>query len=342
MTRLKAPSALPDLVKSAFAKARSEGDLHYYPTQVTVLKANNIPFQLRFSPALANKPKAAPKDHAKPLKPFDPFADPPAALRITDVSSTHYVVLNKFAVVPEHFILATTEFKPQTHVLEESDLEATLACIQAYEPTPGTDDGPGHYSGDGGNGDGLFAFFNCGDHSGASQPHRHIQLLPIARMKEDLAADSHWTVLANTLTSKSAPFTTFAEKISLEMPSKELHAAYIRLYRQACQAVAAHSGITHVDEEISAEGETRISYNMAMTKDTLVVCPRLAEGAKILGEDGDVLGTLSLNGTVLAGTALVKNEVEWEALKKDPEALLQVLKTIGLTDECVLGNSVRL
>lgn len=43
MTRIKAPSALPDLVKSAFAKARSEGDLHYYPTQVTVLKANNIP-----------------------------------------------------------------------------------------------------------------------------------------------------------------------------------------------------------------------------------------------------------------------------------------------------------
>ncbi|KAF7543649.1 hypothetical protein G7Z17_g10576 [Cylindrodendrum hubeiense] len=340
MTRLKAPSALPELVKSAFAKARSQGDLHYYPTQVTVLQANNIPFQVRFSPALANKPKAAPKDQAKPLKPFDPFADPPAALRVTDLSPSHYLVLNKFAVVPEHFILATTEFKHQTHVLEESDLEATLACIQAYEAPQGTKEDSGTQDGDGESGGGLFAFFNCGDHSGASQPHRHIQLLPIARMKDGLAADSHWTVFADSLTSRSAPFMTFVEKINLEMPAKDLHTAYLRLYRQACQAVAAHSGNTRTDEEFPTECETRISYNMAMTKDTLVVCPRLAEGSTILSKDGKALGALSLNGTVLAGTALVKNEVEWEALKRDPGLLLQVLKNIGLAVEGELDSTL--
>lgn len=43
MSRIKAPANLPELVRSAFARARSEGDLHYFPTQVTILLANSIP-----------------------------------------------------------------------------------------------------------------------------------------------------------------------------------------------------------------------------------------------------------------------------------------------------------
>jgi ATP adenylyltransferase len=149
-------------------------------------------------------------------------------------------------------------------------------------------------------------------------------------MKDGLPPGADWTVLADTLTSRPALFATFAEKISLDISGADLHAAYLRLYQQACRAVAAHSGESHVEDEISSEGETLISYNMAMTKNTLVICPRLAEGAKI-HKDGQVAGTLSLNGTVLAGTALVKNEAEWEALKKDANALSQVLTRIGLS-----------
>jgi ATP adenylyltransferase len=43
MPRIKAPSNLPELVKSTFTKARSEGDLHYFPTQVTILNVDSIP-----------------------------------------------------------------------------------------------------------------------------------------------------------------------------------------------------------------------------------------------------------------------------------------------------------
>ena len=52
MTRLKAPSALPELVKSAFAKACSEGHVHYYPSQATILYANDIPVSMDASAAL--------------------------------------------------------------------------------------------------------------------------------------------------------------------------------------------------------------------------------------------------------------------------------------------------
>ncbi|KAL6925206.1 hypothetical protein ACHAPO_011455 [Fusarium lateritium] len=330
MPRIRAPSNLPELVKTTFTKARSEGDLHYFPTQVAVLNVDSIPFQLRFSPSLANKPKPPPKDISKPQKPFDPFENPLPALKVSDLGPFHYCVLNKFAVVPEHFILATKDFKPQTHVLEESDLEATLACIEAYEAARRTEAEQGHRDGALGGGDGLYAFFNCGDHSGASQPHRHIQLLPIARMKDGFEIDTPWAVLADQLKIKVAPFATFAEDINLNMTGTELHAIYLRLYRKACKAVTSYTKDTTHEGEAPADGPTLISYNMAMTKSTLVICPRLAEGVKLQSQDGDILGTVAFNGTLLAGTALVKNELEWEVLKKDPDTLRNILGDIGV------------
>jgi sulfate adenylyltransferase (ADP) / ATP adenylyltransferase len=75
-----------------------------------------------------------------------------------------------------------------------------------------------------------------------------------------------------------------------------------------------------------------------MTKDTLVILPRLAEGGKVLGDDGSSLGGLSLNGTVLAGTALAKNELEWHALHKDPKGFESLLRSIGIpSDEAERG-----
>ncbi|EGR48514.1 uncharacterized protein TRIREDRAFT_107206 [Trichoderma reesei QM6a] len=333
MSLLKAPSNLPELVKTTFSKALAANELHYFPTQVTILHINSIPFQLRFSPALANKPKGPPPDPAHPRKPFDPFANPPASLFITDLGHQHYLVLNKFAVVPEHFILATKEFKLQTHLLEESDLQATLACIDA--------------GGKAAQEDGLFAFFNGGDHSGASQPHRHIQLLPISRMRDGLETSSSWEVLAQQADSlDKTPFVAFSEPISIDTSSENLHAAYLRLYRKACQAVAqhTHAGSTApTDDEVPSTGEAKISYNMAMTKDRLVICPRLSDGCEIRdAETSSPIGFLALNGTVLAGTALVKSEAEWEALKKSPDQLLDVLKSIGVPREEYQGESNKL
>lgn len=238
-------------------------------------------------------------------------------------------MLNKFAIVPEHFILATRSYQAQTHVLDADDLHATLACIGAYEegsPSGGGEDGA------------LFAFFNCGDHSGASQPHRHIQLLPVEAMRQGLPAESPWAVLAGRLDgSVAAPFTTFSEGISLETSRGDLYAAYIRLYQKAVAAVKGGGG------EVPVTGEAAISYNMAMTKDRLVLCPRLAEGDAIKDPaTGEVVGKLSLNGTMLAGTALVKSEAEWDALRNNPQGLVNVLKGVGVPQPSFIEDTNKL
>ena len=236
-------------------------------------------------------------------------------------------MLNKFAVVPEHFILATSSFRPQTDLLDEDDLAVTYGCIEAYHAHCERADVESHvHEGE------LFAFFNSGEFSGASQPHRHIQLLPVARMREG-AENGDWDVLAKRLVGEveDLPFSTFAEIIRPGMSPAELRAAYLRQYRRACIAVGQFLGRLDVSEgaETQESGPARISYNVAVTRHALIVCPRLADGAPVWDE-GEVVGKLALNGTVLAGTALVKSEIEWDALRKDPNELLQVLSAIGL------------
>jgi ATP adenylyltransferase len=130
---------------------------------------------------LANKPKSN-KPYNPGEKPRDPFSNPSKKLFIIDLNS-HFLVLNKFPVIPDHFILATKDYKEQTHLLEEEDLGAAYSCLKAYHDL----------------GEELFGFFNSGEHSGASQPHRHIQFLPVDSMKSGMSGGRKWTVLADKL-----------------------------------------------------------------------------------------------------------------------------------------------
>jgi ATP adenylyltransferase len=62
----------------------------------------------------------------------------------------------------------------------------------------------------------------------------------------------------------------------------------------------------------------------------MVLCPRTSEGAKIKSDSGELIGPISLNGTVLGGTLLVKSEAEWDTLRNDESRLEEVLKSIGI------------
>ncbi|RWA12761.1 hypothetical protein EKO27_g2308 [Xylaria grammica] len=199
-------------------------------------------------------------------------------------------------------------------MLETGDVNAAYACIQAYHDA----------------GRELFVFFNSGDHSGASQPHRHLQLLPVDCMRHGLqtaAQGSEWAVLADKIcgTEKTLPFTVFTSPIRADTSAEERHLTYLALYKRA-----VHAALAIADVEVAIEGEAQISYNLAMTSTCMALCPRRAEGVSINDGDGNEIGKVALNGTVLAGTALVKNELEWNALKTTSEMMSCVLRGIGI------------
>ncbi|KAI0118700.1 HIT-like domain-containing protein [Nemania sp. FL0031] len=305
------PSNLPTLVKDAFVRAQASGDLLYYPTQVAILAIGSLAFQLRYSPSLAQKPKP-PKPVDQNTRPFNPFENPSPALLVAQLPPSHRLVLNKFAIVPEHFILATKDFKPQTHLLERGDVDAAYACVQAYHSA----------------GKELFVFFNSGDHSGASQPHRHLQLLPVECMRYGLETAEHgseWAILADKVCEgeETPPFTVFTSPINAQMNAEEKHLVYLSLYKRAVRAAMANV-------EAVEEGEAQICYNFAMTSRCMALCPRTTEGAPIRDNNGNEIGKVALNGTVLAGTALVKNKAEWDVIRASSTALSSVLGRIGV------------
>ncbi|ESZ90602.1 hypothetical protein SBOR_9010 [Sclerotinia borealis F-4128] len=299
---------LPALVREKFQAAQTAGDITYFPTQLVILNCNSLPFQLRYSPALAHKPKSdKPKDTSQ--KSFDPFLKPPKSLLVAEIGS-HNIVLNKYPVIPDHFILATKEFKKQTYLLEEADLVAAYDCLKSYHA----------------GGEELFGFFNSGDHSGASQPHRHIQFLPVESMRTGLGQELEWSPLADHLAEIPAPelpFTYFAATLPINIRPSDLHAIYIDLHQKACQLMKVKSPANH-------KSESTISYNLGLTDRSIVLCPRTSEGLSIKDSEGNTIGYIALNGTLLAGTLLVKSETEWDAVRKNAELLVDVLKTIGV------------
>jgi len=109
------------------------------------------PFVLRR--LLSETPKhlrsAGPK--LNPFLPWDP------ALEVERLSDEHVLILNKFPVQRGHVLLIPQRWQPQSGWLSSLDWQ-TMADVEADTP-------------------GLWFFNSCAA-AGASQPHRHLQLLP--------------------------------------------------------------------------------------------------------------------------------------------------------------------
>lgn len=135
----------------------------------------------------------------------------------------------------------------------------------------------------------------------------------------------------------------FALPLPPDPSPAELHARYRRLYDAAVESCRGYAG-RYPDErekvvEEEGEGEGRegaavISYNLALTTDSMVICPRRREGAVL--RDG--LGPVAINGTVLGGTVMVRTEGEWDALRRGGDGLYDLLKAVGIPVEYGVGN----
>lgn len=279
----------------------------------------------------------------------DPFENPSRDLLVAEIpggnGGGHVIVLNKFPVIPRHFILATKEFRNQTDLLEKEDLEVAFQCIQAWKSQDGMEEGEERERR-------LFAFFNSGDESGASQPHRHLQLLPVEDMRdqqeEQEGGGSKWTPLIDRVATadeesgfrhlQSLPFKHFALSLPVSPSPETLYQSYLSLYRAAVEASAAVVG-GWTSEETAAKlaqtsGPAAIDYNLAMTESAMMICPRRSETALLQEPAEEGAGKVSLNGTILAGTLMVKQETEWDDLRNKPDKINSLLAAVGIPKDC--------
>ena len=96
-----------------------------------------------------------PARHEQRANPFLPFEND---LFVADISDSHLCLLNKYNVINHHVLIVTRAFERQEDLLTYADFEALWSCMAEFD---------------------ALGFYNSGQLAGASQPHKHLQLVPL-------------------------------------------------------------------------------------------------------------------------------------------------------------------
>lgn len=136
------------------------GSLLPVPTNHAFIEDGGIRFFVRVLSSLRRKDEARKKQDVGSLggKSVNPFLPPEKDLIVADLTDTHIAVLNKFNVVEHHLLIVTRGFEDQDTLLTLKDFEALWLCMAEFN---------------------SLGFYNGGREAGASQQHKHLQLVPL-------------------------------------------------------------------------------------------------------------------------------------------------------------------
>lgn len=264
-------------VQAATGRALASGALGPIGTSEELLHDGGYAFRLRTVASLAHKQAAQTQARAAGFE-HNPFLPPfEEGLHVGAVPPAHVGLLNKFPVLDDHLLVVTDGFRPQEGALEVTDCEALLRILGA--------------------GAGL-VFYNGGETAGASQPHRHLQWVPLAGRPPLEAAVGAGEVL---------PFPVACEMLRpawLDQPAAGaagLHRCYIRLLA----AIGCNRGMECPDRPAP--------YNLLATRDRVWAIPRTR---------GSSAG-VAINALGYAGWMLAADDTQAEAVRaRGPMALL--------------------
>lgn len=284
---LKPGTLWPTLLERS-AHAREQRAILSIPTEPEVIERSGVAFQVRIITALAMKAlETAAKTNNNPFLPYDPD------LFVANISPSHVALLNKFNVVDHHLLIVTRSFEEQEAALTREDFTALLISLAEI--------------------DGL-VFYNAGRAAGASQPHKHLQLVPFSSFPdsklpiEPLLQSAKMTGMTGVL--PDFPFTHAYGRMEPAWFNHPTEGALSLLtrYRSLLQTV----GLPVVAE--ASRPTTLPPYNLLATRQWLLLVPRSQEFF-----DG-----ISINALGFAGALLVKDKAQLEILKvRGPMAALE-------------------
>ncbi|MGB8702737.1 MAG: DUF4922 domain-containing protein [Thermosynechococcaceae cyanobacterium] len=271
--------------------------LHPIATHYDWVEQNGIRFLVRVLANLQRKDKA--KRDQKRRKDFNPFLPYEADLFVADLSPTHLVLLNKFNVMDHHILIVTRAFESQDSLLTEADFQALALGLSEI--------------------DGL-AFYNGGKTAGASQPHKHLQIVPLPFVPDGspLPLDPYMTeiVLNGTMGRNSQlPYRhAIAPLDAIDFAQPLIVAPLLyHLYQQLLQTL-------HLLPEDAEPQQPRQAYNLLATRRWLALVPRSQER----------FGKIEVNSLGFAGALLVKT----------PDLLDEVREVGPLTVLTAVGEAV--
>jgi ATP adenylyltransferase len=285
------PSTLWESVKKQTSHALKCGALLSIPTEFEFIEQDGIKFLVRILSNLVRKDAAKKKSPGVEFNPFLPYEED---LFVTDISDTHVCILNKFNVVDYHLLIITRAFEQQESLLTLADFTAMWACLDGI--------------------DGL-VFYNAGKNAGASQRHKHLQLVPLPLTNsgtktpiEPLLASAKFQDSIATI--PGLPFVHAFAKLDptwVESPFSGAKAT-LEIYHNLLQAV--NLGAIDGDRQSGA-------YNLLATREWMFIVPRSQEHFQ----------SISVNSLGFAGALLVKNKSEMQILKY--QTPMNILKNVA-------------
>lgn len=273
------PGTLPASLLACTAYARRSGAGQLLPTTMEVIEQDGIPFQVRVleSPAI-KKTANATRSRVDPFLPYDPD------LFVAPISETHIAILNKFTVVEHHLLIVTRAFEDQRCQLTQKDCEALLIGLTEI--------------------DGL-GFYNVGHEAGASQSHKHLQLvgldatiapLPI----EPLLRFAQMDDMIGTIPRLPFRHAFAAMDSDWTNPEKDSGASLHSCYRKLLTAAGLSVDATASSHALTAP------YNLLVTRRWMLVVPRSQK----------CFEGISINALGFAGAFLVKDRQQLDTLRK--------------------------
>ena len=160
----------------------------------------------------------------------------------------------------------------------------------------------------------CIAFYNSGNHSGASQPHKHIQFLPLnANPPFDEFIEAHKPQNLKAGFQLPLEYSNFTIMIATPPSSAAQLAGYLgNLFMTLLDLMIDHLRRLSLisGSEVTPIRLSQLSYNLIMTTTYMHLVPRTRERF----ESGET--SISLNALAFAGQLLFKNQNDLEELKQ--------------------------
>lgn len=281
------PGTLPQKIMQQTQHAIGCGAMLSLPTESEFVEQQGVRFLVRLLLNLVRKDEAKQQRITDKLdKPFNPFLPYDEDLFVTDLSATHLCLLNKYNVVDHHILIVTRAFEAQDDLLNLEDFVALWTCLAEF--------------------DGL-AFYNGGKDAGASQPHKHLQLVPylISPQQPQIPIEALLASVKNSepiATIAELPFVhAFTTFDPIEMQSSR-QAATTTLERYYALLQAVGLPVDLPTDHPKQAGP----YNLLVTQRWMLLIPRSQES----------FASIQVNSLGFAGALLVRTKDQMQQLKE--------------------------
>ena len=285
-TSLIQPGTLWSKTQQTTQSACKSGTLKSIETEHQLIEQNDICFVVRTKGNLTRKEQAKKEQNQKEKKTgkrCDPFLPYEPDMFVGDLSPSHICLLNKFNVVDNHLLIVTRAFEEQTDLLNLNDFSALWFCLQEI--------------------DGL-AFFNGGKAAGASQKHKHLQLIPLPFMADTIHLPIEKAIANIVFKDSFGRINSFSfrhqvAKLDLSLEHSPQQAAEIMLNKY-------HALLNKLDLADDAKTKQSGAYNLLATREWILIVPR-SQGS---------FESIPINSLGFAGSLFVRDRNSLELLKK--------------------------